>query len=140
VPTSPAQTSSSQSSSQEPPVQSTESADTRKTRNRYNDAVRFLREAIEVHGGEQWKALPLPELEDKPEDWHDSQLREQIDEAMKAVSIKDQGAWEKCRHIMQCIFTALSPLAKNFLTIASTGSNVYIHSRYFDDRLYRSQF
>ena len=71
--------------------------------------------------------LHLSKLGDEMEDFHDSQLREQIDETLKImnISIEDQDALGKCRHIIQCMFTALSPLAKNFLTIASTGSNVF---------------
>jgi hypothetical protein len=123
--TSPAQTSSSQSS-QGSPTQSMESADTQKTRNRYNDAIKFLQDTIEAHGSERWRELRLYKFGGEMEDFHDSQLRDQIDEALKIlnISIEDQSILGKCRHIILCMFTALSPLAKNFLTVAMTGSNV----------------
>jgi hypothetical protein len=126
APTSSAQIMSSPST-QGPPMHSTESPDTQQTRNRYNDAIKFLQNVIEACGGKRWQALRLSKFEGEMEDFHDSQLREQIDEALKAlnVSIKDQGVLGKCTHIIQCIFTFLSPLAKNFLKVAVTGSNVF---------------
>jgi hypothetical protein len=123
---SPAQPSSSQSSPASP-SRSMESADTQKTRNRYNDAVKFLQDTIEARGGERWRDLHLSKFGDEMEHFHDLQLRDQIDETLKIlnISIEDQGILGKCRHIIQCMFTALSPLAKNFLAVATTGSNVF---------------
>jgi hypothetical protein len=126
----PASASSTQTtpgeSSQESPVESAESADTQKTQNRYNDAAKFLQDSIETRGGERWQSFRLSKLGGEMEDFRDSQLREQIDEALKVlnVSIENQDALGKCKHIMQCMFTALSPLARNLINIASTASNV----------------
>ena len=108
------------------PMQITESVDTQNTRNRYKDAVKFLQDAIENRGGERWRSLHLSKFGGEMDEFHDSQLRERIDEALKilGISIKDQDALGKCRHIIQCVFTALSPLAKHLLTIASTAANV----------------
>lgn len=120
--TASAQISSTQSSLRSS-MQAVESIDTQKTRNRYNNAVQFLQDAIEALGGNQWHGL---QLEGEMEDFDDSQLRKRIDDAIKIqnISIKDQGAWEKCMYAMQCIFTVLSPFARSFLTIMMQGSAV----------------
>jgi hypothetical protein len=117
-------------SSQGTSVQALESADTQRTRNRYSNAAKFLQDAIKAHGGEQWQGLPLSKLEGEIQGFNDPLLRKHIDEALESqnISIKDQGALEKCMHTMQCIVTAMSPFAKNFLTILTHGSNVYLLS------------
>ena len=133
-PASSAQTTANQSA-EGAPAKSTESADTQRTKNRYKDAVKLLQDAIKAHGGEQWGNLHISKLGDGINEFNDSQLRKQIDETLKVmnVSVEDQDALGKCRHIIQCMFTALSPLAKNFLTIASLASNVSGSLIHFDD-------
>lgn len=126
TPASSTQTTSSQSN-EGTSVQIIESADTQRTRNRYTNAVKFLQEAIEKHGGEQWQGLRLSKLEGEIQEFNDPQVRKHIDEALESqnICIKNQGAWEKCMHTMQCIITALNPLTKNFLTILKQGSSVH---------------
>jgi hypothetical protein len=109
-----------------PSVQIVESLDTQRTRTRYNNAVEFLQDAIEAHGGESWQGIQLSTLEGEIQDLNDSHFRKHIDEALEVqnISINDQGAWEKCMHTIQCMITALSPFAKHFLTILHQGSSV----------------
>ena len=135
LPSGSTQATSSQNS-QTPAAESAGSTDLQRTRYRYNYSVKFLQDTIEAYGGERWRGIPLPKLGDETEGFNDSQLTEQIDETLKAldVSIEDQDALRKCGNIIQCMFTALSPLAKNLLTIASTASNV--HTFQYSDNIY----
>src|SRR5271155_2176125 len=101
--------------------------DRERTRIRYEEAAKLLQKAIK--GGGKWGAFDFPELKREPEEFNDSQFRDKLDEAMKAQdnAIKDKEGWSKCRHIVQCVFTACSPLAKNFLTIAINVQSVTVH-------------
>ena len=109
-----------------PSSQIVESPDTQRTRNRYNNAVKFLQDAIETHGGESWQGIQLSTLGGEIQDLNDSHFRNHIDEALEVqnISIKDHGAWENCMHMIECMIAALSPFAKNFLTILQHGSSV----------------
>jgi hypothetical protein len=112
--------------SEGPSVQIVESLDTQRTRTRYKNAVEFLQDAIEAHGGNSWQGIQLSTLEGEIQDLNDSHFRKHIDEALEVqnISINNQGAWEKCMHTIQCMITALSPFAKHFLTILHQGSSV----------------
>ena len=124
-PASATQTTPTQSS-QETSVPD-ELGDTQRTRNRYNNAAKFLQDDIKSQGGKQWQGLHLSKLEGEIHEFNDQQFRKHIDQALESqnISIKDQGSWKQCMHTMQCIITALSPFAKNFLAILSHGSSVY---------------
>lgn len=126
APASLAQTTSSQSN-EGTSEQTRESPDTQRTRNRYTNAVKFLQEAIEKHGGEQWQGLRLSKLEGEIQELNDPQFRKHIDEALESqnICIKNLDAREKCMHTMQCIITALNPFVKNFLAILTQGSSVH---------------
>ena len=41
------------------------------------------------------------------------------------TDVKDTTGWEKCKHAVWCAFTAFSPFAKHFLTIAKEGQAVF---------------
>ena len=110
-------------SPQTTPVQShppsdAKSGDRQRTRIRYFESVKLLGDAIKANQ-DKWGLFDFPELKGEPEDFNDSQFREKINTVMYAQrnDIIDQTAWEKCRHAVQCAFTAFSPFAKNFLTI-----------------------
>jgi len=99
--------------------------DRRRVKARYKAAATLLRESIESCQS-NWESFDFQELSDEPEDFNDAQFRNKINLALasKEDSIKDRTASSKCRYTVECIFTALSPFAKNFLTIAKEGQAV----------------
>ena len=60
-------------------------------------------------------------------DFDDSLFKEKINVIIDAWKneVNDQTAWEKCKHTIQCAFTAFSPFAKHFLTIAKDAQAVF---------------
>src|ERR1700737_1865004 len=74
----------------------------------------------------QWGSFDFPELRGEPINPTDSQFKLKIETVLEAQksNFKDQSAWEKCKHTVQCVFSALSPFAKNFLTIAAQAQSV----------------
>jgi hypothetical protein len=118
---------------QKPPSQTTalqtsdeNTGDQQRTRTRYLDATKLLEEAVQAYG-DTWGSFDFPDLKGEPENFGDSQFREKINTVMDAwkYEINDQTAWAKCRGAVQCAFTAFSPFAKNFLTIAKEGQAVF---------------
>ena len=102
--------------------------DRQRTRARYEEAAKLLRKAIKSGG--KWAAFDFPELKGEPEDFNDSQFRKRLDTAMEAhdKDIKDKEGWAKCRQIVQRVFEACSPFAKNFLTIGTNVQSVNVDS------------
>jgi hypothetical protein len=100
--------------------------DRQRTRTRYLDAAKLLEEAVKTYG-DTWGSFDFPELTGEPENFSDSEFREKINTVMDARKheVNDQTAWAKCRDAVQCAFTAFSPFAKNFLTIAKEGQAVF---------------
>jgi len=92
--------------------------DNQRTKIRYEEATKLVHKAIK--GGGKWGAFDFPELKGEPAEFNDSQFREKLDRAMEAQekTIKDKKGWAKCRDVVQLVFEACSPFAKNFLTIA----------------------
>jgi hypothetical protein len=78
----------------------------------------------------RWGSFDFPELKSEPKDFDDSLFREKVNTVMDARKNEalDQTAWTKCRHAIQCAFTAFSPLAKHFLTITKEGQAVFATS------------
>ena len=93
--------------------------DRQRTISRYFDAAKLLEETVKVIGS-RWGSFDFPELNGEPEDFNDSLFSEKICAVMDArkSNISNKTAWRTCRHAVQCAFTAFSPFAKNFLTIA----------------------
>jgi hypothetical protein len=99
---------------------------------RYFDSVKLLGEAVKSNN-DMWGSFDCPELEGEPKDFDDSLFREKINAVMDArkTLVSDRTAWAKCRHAVQCAFTAFSPFAKHFLTIAKDCQAVFAHSLSF---------
>src|SRR5437667_7422940 len=70
-----------------PSVQIVESPDMKRTRTRYRDAVKFLQDAIQAHGGESWQGIQLSKLEGELQDVNESQIKKHIDEALQVQNI-----------------------------------------------------
>jgi hypothetical protein len=115
------------------PVQATPSAatatqaydDKQRATERYVEATQFLRDTVQAHKT-QWGSFDYPELTGEPEDFQDSQFKAKLNAILelRKEHAKDKTPWEKCGHVIECVFTALSPFATNFLTIAKERSSV----------------
>jgi hypothetical protein len=122
------QTASAQtgeSSAQNSSASNVESGDRQRTKTRYLEATKLLEEVVKG-SGTRWGSFDFPELKGEPGDLNDLQFREKINSTLEAREneVKDRTAWAKCSHVVQCAFTAFSPFAKNFLTIAKEGQAV----------------
>src|SRR5271170_2236543 len=109
------------------PPSDAKTGDRQRTRTRYFDSAKLLDDAVKANQ-DKWGSFDFPELKGEPEDFDDSQFREKINTIMDARknAINDQTAWAKCRHTIQCAFTAFSPFAKSFLTIAMNVQAVFV--------------
>jgi hypothetical protein len=114
-------------SSEDDTLISGESSDTHRAHARYIDAAKLLEQAIKDFAGSRKQQFEFPELKGEP-DFNDLAFREKFNTALEAFkpSGKNVGTWGKYRHAMQSLFTALSPFAHNFLTIAIQGAAVFI--------------
>jgi hypothetical protein len=102
-----------------------ESGDRQRTKDRYFECLKELHQAMKDREG-AWGCFEIPDLCGEPEDFNDSQFKDKINNVLDAQKnrIRDMTAWGKCRHTMQCVFTAMRPFAKNFVTIMKEGSQV----------------
>jgi hypothetical protein len=104
----------------------TESPDRRRTKARYVEAANLLKEAIRAQ--ERWGKFEFPELKGELEEFNVSQFTDGINALLETSEnkIKDKTAWDKCEHVMQCLFTACSPFAAKFLTIVKDSQSVLL--------------
>jgi hypothetical protein len=104
-----------------------DSGDRRRAKARYKEAATLLEQSVKFRQG-NWGSFDFQDLSGEPESLDDSQFRNKINLALatRETSIKDKSAWSKCRYTVECIFTALSPFAKNFLIIAKDGQSVLL--------------
>ena len=108
-----------------PPSAIPESADRQRTKARYTEAAKLLEEVVKGRES-QWGKFEFPELTGEPEDFNVSLFKDNINSILekRRGAVKDDTAWGKCEHAIQCVFTAFSPFAKNFLGIAKEGQAV----------------
>jgi hypothetical protein len=108
--------------------------DTQRTRNRNVEACQLLRRSIEACQQENSKDfLEFSDLEGEPASF-DQDFLQKVNDMLESwrKDIKDETAWSKCRGIIECIFTTLSPFTKIFLTLANNSQSVfYIHIIHF---------
>ena len=73
-----------------------------------------------------WKTFEIPDFKDAA-DMTDpiSQLRQEIKKTLDRRTFKDPSFSTKSKHITERIFTALSPFAKNVLSVLKQGSAVF---------------
>ena len=102
-----------------------ECVDRQQVKARYVQAATFLQEAVRKHQS-QGKCFDFPDLSGEMEEFNDQEFRDKLSMAMNGYkeSIQNQIVWGKCGQAIQCVFTALSPFAKNFLLIAREGQAV----------------
>ena len=86
---------------------------------RYDEAAAELKEAIKHQ-----KGLDFENLGGGPFD--DLQFKKKLHAMLTAreSSIKDRKGWSTFTDAVECVFTALSPFAKNFLTVARDAQQV----------------
>jgi len=109
-----------------------ESSDTQRAKARYFEAAKFLQEAIKQFSGSRGCQFEFAKLTGE-HDFNDIAFRETFNAALETFkpTLKDAGTWQKSRRALQSLFTALSPFAKNFLTIATEGAAVTAQSCLF---------
>ena len=94
---------------------------------KYVEAATQLKTAIRIRKG-SWDSFnfDFEELSGEPEGFDDSQFKNKINEVCKSreTSIKDRKGWSKFAYAIECVFTAFSPFAKNFLIIANNAQSV----------------
>src|SRR5271154_5619707 len=103
--------------------------DRERTLERYREATKLLEDTVKGRGkewGKEWGVFDFPELKGEPESFDDSGFKDRIDTVLRARrdAMNDRTVLGKCGHALQRVFTAFSPFAKNFLTIASQGQSV----------------
>ena len=102
--------------SQTSQVSNTDYNDRQLAQIRYKEAADRLKEAIKIRKG-PWRSFDFEELSGEPEGFDDSQFKNKINAVLisRESSINDRKGWSKFTYAVECVFTAFSPFAKNFL-------------------------
>jgi hypothetical protein len=102
--------------------------DREETKQRFVKASQTLEDALKVW--KRWKyaepgSTEFPNLAGEPERF-DDEFRNKLEKIMETrkASLKDKSIWAKSGDTIVAIFTALSPFAKNFLSVAIQGQPV----------------
>jgi hypothetical protein len=115
--------------------------DRQRAQTRYKETADQLKEAIKSRSG--LSSFDFEELTGEPEGFDDSQFKSKINAILtsREASIKDRKGWSKFTYAVECVFTAFSPFAKNFLTVAKNAQSVmtcliviFLISMYVDTR------
>jgi hypothetical protein len=103
-----------------------ESADRRRALTRYAEAAKLLEDAVKGRK-DQRGSLAITKLSGEFEKMDDSQFKNMLDSVLEAneYAVEDRTALAKCKYAIRCCFTAFSPFAKTFLSIAAQGSAVH---------------
>lgn len=99
-----------------------------RTYDRYIEAISLLNQAIKrCPKYDPSLSYDFPELLGEPERFDDAKFRMGIYRALESrkAATKNPNTWAKAKNCIEGIFRALSPFAKNFLTIASQAQSVY---------------
>jgi hypothetical protein len=101
--------------------------DRKRTLMRYVAAVEELKAALKLRRS-GWETFEFPEFDGIPEsDGSLALLQEAIEEKLNSCDeIEDQSIWQKGKMLAERLFVALSPFAKNFLTVAQ-GASQSVH-------------
>ena len=102
--------------------------DRQRVQSRYKEAAIQLKDAIKIRKG-PWGSFDFEELSGEPKGFDDAQFKNKINAALisREMSIKDRKGWSKLTYAVECVFTAFSPFAKNFLTVAKNSQSVLMH-------------
>ena len=122
---SPTTTATSSQGNQTSQVVNNDYDDRQRAQIRYKEAADQLKEAIKIRKG-SWGSFDFEELSGEPEGFDDSQFKNKINAVLisRETSIKDRKGWSKFTYAVECVFTAFSPFAKNFLMVAKNAQSV----------------
>jgi hypothetical protein len=100
--------------------------DRRETTQRFLKASQLLGEALDKCRIDGMGKIDFPELSGEP-DQFDSRFREKINNILESrrEAAKDKSTFAKAGDIMNGIYTAISPFAKNFLSVAIHAQSVF---------------
>lgn len=103
----------------------TDHIDRQRAQSRYEEAANGLKEAVKCRKG-PWTSFDFEALTGEPNGFDDSQFKNKINTTLTSweSSIKDRTGWSKLTYTVECVFTAFSPFAKNFLTVAKDVQSV----------------
>jgi hypothetical protein len=120
-----ATTSPQDNQSQSSQVAKNEYNDRQLAQIRYKEAANRLKEVLKIRKG-PWGSFDFEELSDEPEHFDDLQFKNKINAVIMSweTSIKDRRGWVKFTYAVECVFTAFSHFAKNFLTVAKDAQAV----------------
>src|SRR5277367_1617284 len=107
--------------------------DRQRTEARYKLAAKKLEDALGIRGA-KWRAFDLPKVTlDVSKTDPVPQLRQQIQSTLEARKnmVENPGFWERGKRIVERTFTATSPFAKVFLSIAQEGQQVLKSSLFY---------
>jgi hypothetical protein len=99
--------------------------ETKRARDRYNNALSSLRESLGKLRGE-WNAIRFSKLDALAEDVDLETLRDaiaQVSESYEA-SANDLSRWTKCKRIIEAVYSTISPFVKNIFFILGSSNGV----------------
>jgi hypothetical protein len=104
---------------------STSYNDRQRAQTRYKEAASKLREAIKTCKG-SCGSFDFGDFDDESEAFDDSEFKNKINSilTLRETLIKDRKGWSTLTYAVECVFTAFSPFAKNFLTVAKNIQSV----------------
>ena len=100
--------------------------DTARTNARHQKACELLLACLpKAQQDDTWNFLDFSDVEAKSGTF-DEEFSHKVDTILesKRGSIKDDDSWAKCCQTVECVFAALIPFSRNFLTIANQGQSV----------------
>jgi hypothetical protein len=123
-PTKPANSDDASNSANVQPIGSLD-LDIARTNERHQKACELLLACLPKSQQDTWKFLDFPDLESEAAIF-DDEFSQKINAILesKRGPIKDDDSWAKCCHTVECIFAALIPFSRNFLSIANPGQSV----------------
>jgi hypothetical protein len=109
-----------------PETQVDPSGDRERTEKRYRKAVEQLHKSVKLPR-KNWEAFEIPDFKNLADVINPiPQLQEDIKKTLdaRASSFKDPRFWSTSKRVAEKIFTAITPFAINFLSVANEGSAV----------------
>jgi hypothetical protein len=103
-------------------------SDRQETTQRFLKASQLLGEALDKCRIDGMGKVDFPELSGEPEQL-DSRFREKINNILESrrEAAKDKSVFAKAGDIINGIYTAVSPFAKNFLSVAIQAQSVFVN-------------
>jgi len=100
--------------------------DRERTTERYFEALKLLKEATQHHPRTCLGDFEFPELDSEVGQFDEVQFKDKIEAILvsQQKSFDDKALFSKGKHLIQRLYTSLSPIARNFLMIASNAQSV----------------